>query len=1358
MTQVWKTVRVFISSTFRDMHAERDHLVRFVFPELRERCAKRQLHLVDVDLRWGVTEEEAEQKILEVCLDEIERCRPFFIGILGERYGWVPPKYEVPDERHYDWVREFEPGHSITALEIYHGVLRNPDMKMHAFFYFRDPAFLSEVPREHRKVFLPESEESIEIEKLKRLKNDILSQHCPVFDYSCAFGGIGEDGKVMLTGLEAFGQRVLEDLWSAIEMEYPVVGMPPDELAIERAYHEAFIEGRCQRFIGRRDLLEQVTAYAEGENNVPLVITGAPGCGKSALLANFARAYATAHSDVFVLPHFIGVSPGSTDIRRTLLRLCRELAHRFGIADEIPEDYEKLRGVFTKFIEQAASQGKVLLILDALNQLDESYYAHTLNWLPYTLPKNLRLMVSTLEGDCFEALHRRRPTPSEITMGPLAPEDRRQIIRQILWDYRKRLDERPEKDQMGLLLKKGESDNPLYLIVVCEELRVFGEFEKVTERITSLPDDVPMLFEQVLERLEYDHGKELVKSALSLLACARHGLLETEMLELLRHEGEEQLPRVVWARLYRSLQFYLRPPGEMGEGALNFFHRQLAKAVRQRYLEHEEEERAGHRRLAEYFRRKADPDSKNLWQQNPRLLGELPFHLAHGARETELRELFSQLAFLSARVATSEVYEQVADYSLVGSPLPSALAHWHDFLQKHAQRLTQHPEMLVALVNHEGFSEARAQVANVPWQQPWLRTSPEQMPAVETMSTEGLHAEVTGNLQFHWSRVSAIATQRAVAFYLEHLGIIRVFDTNSMQQTDAILSIRRDRPLVLACAPDATSVSVFYDSGKAELYHCIFGQNELPSRLELVVEFCFHLPESENPVVVWHKGAFWYQAKAGTIGCISVESPHPLEETLSAGQQGELSALVFVEGKRLVMLRQGFDTLLLVPGAPSLRRQFAHVATACACGGRKVAAAFTDGAIVVFEVADTLTAKAEVRAGMLRGALGWDGSRLLWVGESSGFSAWRPEEASQQPVQDNQEIFPSHLHVLPCQWFSRPDGSILLGTTHSVVTFNVLQGGAVTEGRLEDIFGGPVWRAVRKRGKDQWLLEKQPLREVLLGREVMGRLYCAPDGRGLFFAASGYGPGLVFDLATLRSAPLQGCPLGINIAVGENDGGGCWFTDRTGDIYFADATAQCRCAAKFGLPDIYSSLIVNCGNYLVWAGYSSEYFRKYFPETGDDQARTFVFFSKVQKNLPVLERLGEQFWHPREGRCVAICYDQAAKRLVTLWAKAAEGEPYKLRIGSVKEFAHRQFEEIDVCGLGPVRFVQANLSANGRLLGVVNMAGEISCLSVADGRVLATLAGSAPFTSVAPGADGSEFWLVEARTRVYKCALVEGTT
>lgn len=44
-----KQVQVFISSTFRDMQVERDHLVRFVFPRLREQSLLRRIRLVDVD-------------------------------------------------------------------------------------------------------------------------------------------------------------------------------------------------------------------------------------------------------------------------------------------------------------------------------------------------------------------------------------------------------------------------------------------------------------------------------------------------------------------------------------------------------------------------------------------------------------------------------------------------------------------------------------------------------------------------------------------------------------------------------------------------------------------------------------------------------------------------------------------------------------------------------------------------------------------------------------------------------------------------------------------------------------------------------------------------------------------------------------------------------------------------------------------------------------------------------------------------------------------------------------------------------------------------------------------------------------
>ena len=88
MTSVWKTVRVFISSTFRDMHAERDHLVTVVFPELRERVEQLGLEFFDVDLRWGLPAKDANGETAnswEYCRQWIDRVEPFFVCILGQR-------------------------------------------------------------------------------------------------------------------------------------------------------------------------------------------------------------------------------------------------------------------------------------------------------------------------------------------------------------------------------------------------------------------------------------------------------------------------------------------------------------------------------------------------------------------------------------------------------------------------------------------------------------------------------------------------------------------------------------------------------------------------------------------------------------------------------------------------------------------------------------------------------------------------------------------------------------------------------------------------------------------------------------------------------------------------------------------------------------------------------------------------------------------------------------------------------------------------------------------------------------------------------------------------------------------------
>ena len=193
MENIARTVRIFISSTFEDMHSERDYLVNVIFPRLREFCHKKGLELVDVDLRWGITEREAsEDKVLEICLEEIDKCKPFFIGLLGERYGWTPDKYHVVDQHRFSWLQKLGKGHSVTELEIFQGVLNDPEMRPRAFFYFRDPSFIGEVP----EVKVPEmrDDNAEQANKLKKLKETLVSayhkfglrEHCLLYTSDAA--------------------------------------------------------------------------------------------------------------------------------------------------------------------------------------------------------------------------------------------------------------------------------------------------------------------------------------------------------------------------------------------------------------------------------------------------------------------------------------------------------------------------------------------------------------------------------------------------------------------------------------------------------------------------------------------------------------------------------------------------------------------------------------------------------------------------------------------------------------------------------------------------------------------------------------------------------------------------------------------------------------------------------------------------------------------------------------------------------------------------------------------------------------------------------------------------------------------
>jgi nephrocystin-3 len=143
-----RRIRIFVSSTFQDMMAERNLLMTHAWPELRRFCRQRQVDTVEVDLRWGISEEQSTRKeTLKLCLDEIRASRPYFVGILGERYGWIPGDESfTPDLlEEQPWLDELR-DRSLTELEIVYGVLRESQVHGRAFFYFREPGSLGTVP------------------------------------------------------------------------------------------------------------------------------------------------------------------------------------------------------------------------------------------------------------------------------------------------------------------------------------------------------------------------------------------------------------------------------------------------------------------------------------------------------------------------------------------------------------------------------------------------------------------------------------------------------------------------------------------------------------------------------------------------------------------------------------------------------------------------------------------------------------------------------------------------------------------------------------------------------------------------------------------------------------------------------------------------------------------------------------------------------------------------------------------------------------------------------------------------------------------------------------------------------------
>jgi len=556
----WKNVYVFISSTFNDMHAERDHLVKRVFPELRRWCASRKLKLMDIDLRWGVSEADAQEnkRVVEVCMHNIDRCRPFFLCFLGQRRGWIPGPSDVSPAtlEAFPALQKYLGKTSVTELEILHALLNPLDGKStpveHARFYFRDNGYLKSLGSAHMQLFAPKrgflSGTDRDLEQFK--KN--LSKQFPTVTYTAQWNpslpspeltgafatGRLEDFRIGDTTLEA---DVLQWLQQEIAAQFPEhMAINPAEGSLEQELErqDTQLFQAYDGYISRPAEEQAMAVLLDAPDHRPVLLVAQAGCGKTSLLAHLIHVYRGKRKVYYRL---IGTTPHSFHLDK----LSSSLVHQWitdGLLSEKESSYtdEEMALAFPNLLTEAAAKEPFLLILDGMDQLLGK--TDWQQWLPKQLPEGCDVVVSLRQdADHFpEGLRLHRLGLME------ARTDKVQMVRSYMRSFLKDVDD----SQLEHILNMQGSSNPLFMKIVLNELRQHGSFDTLLQMLLRDYGSTPLdAFRQVLERVtgelvQQGYPNDVNVVLFGCLACAQSGMDGTMLAEAAACvKGWEDIPR-----------------------------------------------------------------------------------------------------------------------------------------------------------------------------------------------------------------------------------------------------------------------------------------------------------------------------------------------------------------------------------------------------------------------------------------------------------------------------------------------------------------------------------------------------------------------------------------------------------------------------------------------------------------------------------------------------------------------------------------------------------------------------------------------------------------------------------------------
>ncbi|MBE6778632.1 MAG: DUF4062 domain-containing protein [Ruminococcaceae bacterium] len=600
-------IRIFVSSTFQDMHEERDGIQCITLPLVKQAAYRYGQTVSFVDLRWGIdltggnlSPREGTEKVLRRCLEAVENCAPPLVAMLGDRYGWIPGEEETDRDTVQRLAEEkgltVDPATaSVTAMEIAYGRQRSRQTSTPNLVYLRRVEGQTVESGDHPAL-------------LRSLKEQLQQdQAARVQEYTVV---LQEDGTYPV---EDFARRLAEDLINALTPTWEVMKvMPPFERSV--LMHRGRLAEEQDGFRGREAITHRLLSRLDSGVRA-LSLQGPSGCGKTALCGHLTacleqRGWST-------LPLLSGYTPDTATALDIVKHIVWHLEHRLedtgffsahleGRFDAVisrEQWHSRLNELCRQF---AHTDQRLVILVDAVDSLFPDGDRASLLFLPEELGDNLRMVITATPslqlGEC-EGHFMDLPTRADVVS----------MIEGMLFRDMKELPPTTVQALADKAMEQEPAAAPLYVTLALQRLYFMTKRELAGEAaivagyqqtlIEGLPGDVADLAVALLRYAIQRFKAPFLWEMLCFLATSENGLRDTHLLGAC---GLKDTDAAQVHTLQRFLYFLGDCFTQGDDGRYRFSHARIRRAVADTLSL--TEWRAYNRQLARYLSRLSRED------------------------------------------------------------------------------------------------------------------------------------------------------------------------------------------------------------------------------------------------------------------------------------------------------------------------------------------------------------------------------------------------------------------------------------------------------------------------------------------------------------------------------------------------------------------------------------------------------------------------------------------------------------------------------------------------------------------------------------------------------------------------------